>query len=180
MNIDKELRQVKEGTADQFLLHDILLPVAADHLFRVMRQPENWAIVNFPTISEVEQVCIERTSEEQSKLYILSEKLLGRYYTSKIDFHAYDDNRIHYSHIKPSFPFIDKMNSHWYFVEECENWSHFYIIRQFHIKNYFVRILLFPLIRYIINHHVMHYQKQLIDLFKTLTISNIIQNADEK
>lgn len=180
MNIDKELRRIKEGTTDQFLLHDILLPVVADHLFRVMRQPENWAIVNFPTISKVEQVCVENTIGGQSMLYVLSEKLLGRYYTSKIDFHVYADNRVHYSHIKPSFPFVDKMNSYWYFVEECENWSHFYIIRQFHIKNRFVRILLFPLIKCIINRHVMHYQKQLIDLFKTFTISNIIQNTDEK
>lgn len=182
MNIHEEFRKLKEGSSDQFLLHDILLPVSPDCLFQVMRQPENWAIVNFPTISKVEQLHnIEDAIETQSTLYVLKEKLLGKYYTSKIDFCVYDESkRIEYSHIKPSFPFVDKMGSFWYFVPGGNDWVHFYIIRQFHIKSLFARILLFPFLKYIINRHVMHYQDQLINLFKTLAISNLIQNAYEK
>lgn len=177
MDILKELAELRRDSSDQFMLHDLLLPASSDCVFNVMRSPENWAIVNFPTIQRVESEL--SISDIEKRKYVLHEKLLGKYYASEISLSVYD-KKIQYSHVDTVFPLVDKMNSYWYFVDEGENCSHFYIIRQFHVRSALVRLLLFNVIKRIINNHVSHYHKQLIDLFKTITISELIRKTHEK
>ena len=115
--------------------------------------------------------------KNNSVSFILCEKLLRKDYQSHISL-TFDDEKkyIEYYHNKPTFPFVKSMASIWYFVDESNAISHFYIIRRFDLKNRFVKYFLFWLVKKIINKHVADYYEQLIVLSKAITINSFINN----
>ncbi|MDR0613909.1 MAG: hypothetical protein LBG45_10680 [Dysgonamonadaceae bacterium] len=168
MDIKDTVKQLRQDSKDYFLLHDMPLPISAEKMFNIMCKPENWQVVNFPIIKKVEVI----ESKDNSVSFYLYEKLLGKYYKSKIILtYNINDLRIEYCHEKPTFPFVSKMASVWYFVNEDAYISHFYIIRNFTVKNVFIKFF-FLFIKKIIDKHVADYHKQLIAVTKNLSLSN--------
>lgn len=172
MDINKIIEQLKQCSNDYFLLHDMVLPISAEKMYGIMCKPENWQVVNFPIINRVEVI----EYQEKSILFFLHEKLLKKYYKSHIVL-TYDDEdkHIEYYHSKPAFPFVNKMASTWFFVNENEYTSHFYIIRRFNVKNLFIKYCLFWFVKMVVNKHVADYYDQLIALTKTLAINSIVE-----
>ncbi len=155
---------MKKGSKDFFLFHDMILPISAKRLFEIMRNPLNWSIVNFPIIRRVDIL----SHNKEVVRFNLQEKILGKYYTSTIEMEV-SEKEIRYNHVTPSFPFVKSMSSTWIFKDSFIEQSHFYIIRQFQVKNKLIK-LLFPVLRLIINKHVNNYYMQLIELTKHVSI----------
>lgn len=173
VDIIEILNQLKNNSDDYFILHDMRLPISAETLYNIMKCPENWKVVNYPIISRADLI----NQKNNSVSFILCEKLLRKDYQSHISL-TFDDEKkyIEYYHNKPTFPFVESMASMWYFVDESNAISHFYIIRRFDLKNRFVKYFLFWLVKKIINKHVADYYEQLIVLSKAITINSFINN----
>lgn len=173
MDINVLVNQLKRASNDHIFLHDMALPISARKMYELMRNPNNWQVVNFPIINKVEVI-----KHERDKItFFLYEKLFNKYFKSQIEL-TYDDDakRIEYYHVKPTFPFVNKMASIWIFDDDGAYTSHFYIVRRFNVKNVFIKYCLFWFLRMVINKHVNDYYEQLVALTKVLTLNPPISN----
>lgn len=168
MDIKKIFEDIQKKTDDIVFLHDMILPISSESMYNIMADPSNWAIVNFPIIKNVEII----SNEENVTHFLLTEKLLGKYYVSSIHLSRIPDLKcIDYNHSNPTFPFVSKMASTWYFTDEGESFSHFYIIRRFRFKKTWQQRLLLWYVKRTIKKHVEDYYQQLIALTKSIRLS---------
>jgi hypothetical protein len=164
----------KEEKSSCFLIHTLDLPLPVELFFKIMSDPTNWPIINFPT-------AIRTDILKKLDNYIefkLEESVGKKSYISHLHFHICPENYfIHYYHESPVFPFIKYMKMRWYFKDIGNGWTRYIIAREYDLKIPIINKLIgMTIMKRIIKKHVADYAKELLEFARNVNYIKVYKD----